>query len=95
MKYLRWMIIILGISFVSLLSIASRVDAPETAYNQTDAPVDFVARTNFVMPTGHFVAIPRKQQVRCEPATAIRAATLKPGMRISHSLLNLLCTLLC
>jgi hypothetical protein len=97
-KYLRSMIIILGITFVSLSSMASRVDDPETAYNETDVPVNvttpFVVRSNPVIPNRHIVIITR-QQLWCEPATAILAVTSKPDRRASHSLLNLLCKLLC
>jgi hypothetical protein len=97
-KYLRSMIIVLGITFVSLSSMASRVDAAETAYNETDVPVNvttpFVVRSTPVIPNRHIVIITR-QQLWCEPATAILAVTAKPDMRASHSLLNLLCKLLC
>ena len=97
-KYLRLMIILLGIMFVSLSSMASRVDASETAYNETDVPVNvttpFVPRSNLVIPNRHIVIITR-QQLWCEPATAILAVTPKPCTRASHSLLNLLCKLLC
>jgi hypothetical protein len=98
MKYLRWMIVILGI-FVCLSSIIPRVDAPETAYDETDAPVNvatpLVARTNVVMPAAHIVAISREQQVAWKSDTAMHIAMPKPVLRVSHSLLDLLCTLLC
>jgi hypothetical protein len=75
------------------------MDAPETAYNETDTPVNLttpiVARTNLVMPTWHLVAIPREQRVWWKPGTAMYGVTLKPRMRASHSLLNLLCELRC
>ena len=97
-KSLRWMIIFLGITFVSLSSMVSRVDAQETAYNETDVPVNvttpFVVRSNLFIANRHIVIITR-QQKWCAPATAIFAVTPKPGMRASHSLLNLLCKLLC
>ena len=92
------MIVILGI-FVCLSSIVPRVDAPETAYDETDAPVNlatpFVARTNIVVPAGQVVAMPREQQIASNSDTPVHVAMLKPGMRVSHSLLDLLCTLLC
>jgi hypothetical protein len=94
-KYLRSMIILLGITLVSITSMASRVDAPETAYNETDVPVNVTTvRSNPVIPNRHIVIITR-QQLWCEPATAILAVTPKSDMRASHSLLNLLCKLLC
>jgi hypothetical protein len=99
MKYLRWTIIIFGVFFVSLSSIVPRVDSPETAYNEADTPVNLttplVARPNLVTPTVHSVVIPREQRAWWEPVTAMRVVTLKRGIRVSHSLLNLLCALLC
>jgi hypothetical protein len=99
MKYLRWTIVIFGVCFVSLSSIVPRVDSPETAYNETDAPVNLttplVTQPNLVTPTVHSVVIPREQRVWWEPVTAMCVVTLKRGIRVSHSLLDLLCTLLC
>ena len=99
MKYLRWTIIIVGVFFVSLSSIVPRVDFPETAYNEADAPVNLttplVARPNLVTPTVHSVVIPREQRVWWEPVAAIYVLTLERGIRVSPSLLDLLCTLLC
>ncbi|HSZ03024.1 MAG TPA: hypothetical protein VK788_26245 [Terriglobales bacterium] len=99
MRLLRWAIVIVGVSFVSLASIVPKVDAQETAYDETDTPVNlttpFVARTNFVAPVGHPVAIPKEQRVWSTPGTAMYGVTLRPRMRASYSLLNLLCELLC
>jgi hypothetical protein len=98
-RRLRCAVVVFGIYFVALSSIVPRVDSPETAYDESDAPVNLttplVARTNLVMPTGHFVVIPREQRVSSERATARNVVTLRPGMCISHSLLTFLCTLLC
>jgi hypothetical protein len=99
MKYLRWTIIIVGVLFVCLSSIVPRVDSPETAYNETDTPTNLttplVARPNLVTPTVDSVTLPQEQRVRWEPVAAIHRVTLKLGIRVSHSLLDLLCTLLC
>jgi hypothetical protein len=99
MKLLRWTIVIVGVSFVFLVPIVPQVDAPETAYDETDTPINLttplVARTNFVGHTGHYVAIPREKRVRWTPGAAMYEVRLKPAMRTSHSLLNLLCKLLC
>ena len=99
MRYLRWAIVIFGVCFVSLSSIIPRVDSPETAYDETDAPVNLttplVARPNLVTPTVHSVVIPREQRVWWEPVTAMDVARPKLGIRVSHSLLDLLCALLC
>ena len=98
-KRVRWTIVILGLLCVSLGSIIPPADDPETAFNETDTPINVTApvspRTNFVVPTGHPVVTPRKQRVWWGPSTMTHAVTLKPGMRPSHSLLNLLCKLLC
>jgi hypothetical protein len=99
MKYLRWTIVIFGVCFVCLSSIVPRVDSPETAYNETDAPANLatpaVAQPNPVTPTVHSVVIPREQRAWWEPVAATRLVTLKLKVRVSHSLLDLLCTLLC
>jgi hypothetical protein len=99
MKYLRWTIVIFGVCFVSLSSIVPPVDSPETAYNETDAPANLatplVARPNLVTPAAHSVVIPREQQGWWEPVTAMQVVTLRLGIRVSHSLLDLLWTLLC
>jgi hypothetical protein len=99
MKYIRWTIVIMGVWFVSMSSIVPRFDAPETAYNETDTPVNLttpiVARTNLVVPAGHSVVIPREQRVWREADTTLHGLSLKPALRVSHSLLDLLCTLLC
>jgi len=47
------------------------------------------------MPAGHFVAILREQWVTRKPDTTIYGVPRKPVVRVSHSLLDLLCTLLC
>jgi hypothetical protein len=99
MKYLRWTIVIFGVCFVCLSAIVPRVDSPETAYNETDAPVNLTtslaAQPNLVTPTVHSVVIPREQREGWEPVTAMHVVTLERGIRVSHSLLDLLCTLLC
>src|SRR5271154_7176025 len=99
MKYIRWTIVIVGVWFVSMSSIVPRFDAPETAYNEADTPVNlttpFVARTKLVMPAGHSVMMPREQRVWREADTTTYRVSLKPARRLSHSLLDLLCTLLC
>jgi hypothetical protein len=99
LKHLRWTVVILGLSFVSLASIIPRADDPGTAFNETDAPINLttpvVAQVNYVVPTRHFVAIPREQRVGWKASTMMHQATQLRRMRTSHSLLNLLCELLC
>ena len=95
----HWIVVILGVLCVSLASIIPQLDDPETTFNETDAPINvttpIVAQTNFDVPTAHPVVIPRKQQAWWNPSTMMHVVALKPGMRASHSLLNLLCKLLC
>jgi hypothetical protein len=95
MKYLRWTIVIFGVCFVSLSSIVPRVDSPETVYNETNFTTPLVARPNLVTPSVHSVVIPREQRGWWEPVPAMHVVTLKLGIRVSYSLLDLLCTLLC
>jgi hypothetical protein len=64
MKCLRWAIVIFGVCVIFLTSIVPRVDSPETAYNETDAPTNLttplVAQPNLVTPTVHSVVIHAK-----------------------------------
>jgi hypothetical protein len=98
MKYLRWTIVIVGVWFVSMSSVVPRFDAPETVYNEADTPVNlttlFVAR-KLIMPAGHSAMIPREQRAWREPDTTTHAVSVRPARRVSHSVLDLLCTLLC
>jgi len=95
----RWIVVILGLLCVSLASVVPQLDVPDTAFNETDAPVNVttpvVAQTNFAVPTAHPVIIPRKQLAWWSPSTMMHGIAPKPRMRASHSLLNLLCRLLC
>jgi hypothetical protein len=95
MKLLRWTMAIFGISFIFLALIVPRVDDPATAFDETDSPVNvttpLVARTNLVLPAGYSVAIPGERRVHRKPCTTIYGLTPEPGIRASHSLLNLLC----
>jgi hypothetical protein len=90
---------VVGVLFVSLSSIVPRFDAPETSYNETDTPVNvttpLAARADLGVPAGHIVAIRTEQRARLEPDATVYGVRQRPGMRTSHSLLNLLCTLLC
>jgi len=89
----------LGLLGVFLVSIIPPADDPATAFNETDTPVNLTApvisRINLVVPAGHSVAIPIEQRVWWKPSTMMDGVTRKPGIRASHSLLNLLCELLC
>jgi hypothetical protein len=101
-KYLRWIIVVFGIFPISVLSIAVRVDDPETAYEETESPVNLtipvsitrIART-ILITVEHPVAISRGQRVCRDARTTVYAITAKRALPVSHSRLNLLCTLLC
>jgi hypothetical protein len=99
MKYLRWIIVTLGIGLVSLAAIVPRVDVPETPYDEADAPVNLatpvVVGINLRTPSMTLGAIPRERQEWWEPGIATHEVALKPGMRDSRSLLSLLCKFLC
>jgi hypothetical protein len=98
-KRVCWTVVMLGLLCVSLASIVPAMDDPETAFNETETPINLTtpvnSRTNFVAPAGDPVVILEKQQAWWNPNTMMHGITLKPGMRSSHSLLNLLCKLLC
>ena len=97
MKHLRWMIVGLELLLVGFALIVPQVDAPETAYNETDTPTNlttpFVA--NFAMSHGHRVTIPTERRVWSEPRDTVYTITVKAIKRASHSTLILLCELLC
>ena len=102
MKYLSWIIVVFGIFLVSVLSIAAPVDDPGTAYDETESPVNLtipvsitgIART-ILITVEHPVTISRGQRVGRDASTTLCAITAKRALPVSHSRLNLLCTLLC
>lgn len=98
MKHWRWRAGILVIWFVSLSSILPRVDSPETAYDETDSPINLTSPvevlTIVVMPITHFAVISKEQRVWSEPS-ATTNMTPNPGISISHFVLTPLCILLC
>lgn len=98
MKHWRWRAVILVIWFVSLSSILPRVDSPETAYDETDSPINLTspveALTIVVTPITHFAVISKEQRVWSEPSTTTNM-TPNPGISISPFVLTPLCILLC
>jgi hypothetical protein len=98
-KRVRWTIVILGLLCISSALFIPLADDPGTAFNETDTPVSFIAsiisRTHFVVPPGQSVVIPTEQRVWWTTSTVRHEVTLKPEIRSSHSLLSLLCKLLC
>lgn len=98
MNRLRWTAVVLGIWFVSISSILPRVDSPETAYDETDAPINLTtpveAWTIVVMPIMHFTVISEEQRVWSERSTT-SMLTSKPGTCASRSVQGLLSILLC
>jgi hypothetical protein len=98
-KCLHWIIVIVGIGLISLRPIVPQIDAPETAYNESDSPVDLatpvVVGINLTMPGEKLRLIPAEERVSCKPGITRREVSLKPGMSDSHSWLTLLCKFLC
>jgi len=101
-KYLRGTIVVFGILLISVLSTAARVDDPETAYNETDTPVNAttsvsiarIATTNLIM-VERPVTIFRGQRECCDGSATMYAITVKRALPASYARLTLLCTLLC
>lgn len=101
------MIVVIGIWLISFSSILPRVDDPETAYDETETPVNLTTFLNLSTVTSaatganpatrvrHPVTISRGQRACWEAGTTIYAVTAKRGARVSRSRLNLLCALLC
>ena len=98
-KCLHWIIVILGVSLFAVAPIVTRVDAPETAYDETDAPVNLATPIavgiNFILPNDRRGTISREQPGSPQSASKPHEVALTPGMHDSHSLLSLLCTFLC
>lgn len=100
-KGLRWIIVFLGMLLICVSSIAVRGDDPDTAYNESETPVNLilvsltgVATTNLTT-VEHPITISRKQRLCRDAGTTIFAITSKRALPVSHSCLNLYCTLLC
>ena len=87
-----------GLLCLSLATIISVADDPETLFNEADAPVSLAASVtapiNFVVQTGRPVAILRRQRIRWNSSTVVRGLMLQIA-RTSLSLLELLRKLLC
>src|SRR5215469_6916300 len=100
-KYSWWIIVVFGITLISVSSIVLPVDDPETQYDEAETPVNFACPVSLSTLTLISVAtqvsratsISRRQQVVGEYGPTMYA--MKWIAPISHSRLNLLCTLLC
>ncbi len=100
-KVLRWISVAVLLGAAVFTSVVPRVDLPETAFNESDAPVNLVipVRPSFSLapPVVDPVAVlpmPRFHGL----AVTFPGLTLSPSVvtsqRHRHSLQNLLCTLL-
>jgi hypothetical protein len=102
-KRLRCMVGVLGICLISISPIELRADNPETAYNETESPVNFaptpsitaVTITNRVAHVGRRTPISRRQRVVWNNGRTMCATTAKLGTHASNPRLNLFCTLRC
>jgi hypothetical protein len=98
------MLVLFGVCLISVSGIFPPIDDPSTAYNESDFPVNlaaqmrisFVTKINLVRNTARFTTICRRQPAVWDSDTTVcDAAAAKPAVRVSHSRLDLLCTLLC
>jgi hypothetical protein len=94
--------VFLGICVVSISSMVLRVDDPETAYNESEAPVNFaipfsnntVADTHLIIRVSRPITIVRGEQAG-DNAAIMYESMAKPGKSDSHSRLKFLRALLC
>ena len=103
MKYLHWMIVVFGITLISVSSCVLPVDDPETQYDEAETPVNFafpvspsaVTLTKVATQVSPATTISRRQHVVGEHGTTIYAIKAKRVPHTPLSRLDLLCTLLC
>jgi hypothetical protein len=102
-KYLYWMIVVFGITLISVSSSVVPVDDPNTEYDEAETPVNFaypvslstVTLSKVATQVSLATAISRGQQAVREHGSTMYAIK---GKRIAHASrphLDLLCSLLC
>jgi hypothetical protein len=102
MVCLRWIIVVCGIFLICTTSIAVRVDNPETAYNETEAPISLtvpvsvirVDKTSLTV-IEHLVTGFGRQRAYKDVGASIYPITAKRVLPGSRSPLNFLSTLIC
>ena len=100
LRRLRWISVLLAIAAV-LVSAVPRVDSPDTAFNEADAPVNLAptARPNIqlvppvVDPIAILPATPLHSAGRVVSRLVLELAAM-PSQRHGHSLQEVLCTFL-
>ena len=101
MRHGIWTFVLLLLTAVVCASAIPKADLPETSYNEVDTPVNqsppLVLGIRFARPARVAITIPRKEvQARSETRAPVEERTLATVAvrHHSHSLQELLCTLL-
>ena len=100
MKRCRRMLVLFLLAGVFGVSAVPAVDLRETAFNESDAPVNLgppsQATVRFVRPVSDPLVMPelRFYCAGCDLRTRVLGAAAMPGPRHPHSLQDLLCTFL-
>ena len=101
MKELRWILVVVLLGIAACLSAVPRMDLPETAFNEADAPVNLAPP---IRPSTQFIHL-AADRIAVLPTQSLHSAgylvgklVLEPVTTLSqchpHSLQDLLCTLL-
>ena len=101
LKHSRWILVLFLLGAVVGVSAAPRVDLPETAFNEADAPVNLApplrSGTPIIAPTLNPIVVspaPVLHYSGCVVEGLLRAPALLPVQRHRVSLQYLLCTFL-
>jgi hypothetical protein len=98
MKSVRWTIVVVAIAALFLAAAVPPVDISETAFDECDTPINqttpVVMRTVFIVPTVQVDIIPFPLPL-AQKHSAMSHAPMEGIRGGSHSLLNLLCMLVC
>jgi len=100
-KRLRWISVLFLLVAAVFVSVVPRADAPETTFNEADAPVNLAPPARLgslvVLPSVDPVVVMPAVSPFC-PACAVSSVVIDrppaPRQRHGHSLQSLLCTLL-
>src|SRR5579863_5396425 len=100
-KRLRWISVLFLLAAAVFVSVVPRADAPETTFNEADAPVNLAPPARLgslvVLPSADPVTVTPAVSAICSPC-AVSSIVLDrppvPRQRHRHSLQSLLCTLL-
>ena len=99
-KPMRWMTVLLLLGAAVFVSTVPRMDLPETAFNEADAPVNLappvLPRIQIILPAVNPLAILplRNHCADCTVRRLLLEPPVAPSQRHSRSLQDLLCTFL-